>query len=341
MGDDVYECEVVSTKQNDNLRSVFNYVDDLAGREIKDSIDTYVVSYKNSSDYPANISINSSSVSVDSVLEYTTWDFDRYNYGFKTLTGEPTRNLDRKEAYLNLHLAKQMASIMGCKEEDLIGTNIQVTTNTSKGYSFFVVDILINTDDSNLGPYFLSQRCLIMNYNWAANYFTNLKHVSVLRSGYLAKNYAIHKIEGTISLLNKDSTYYYSNYKRLINNKLIDDGIQALITNTYNFYRSQNKIYLTFSLIPVAIIIYVSLMSHFRKIKNEILVALFTSVILYAVLVHFVCPFIVSGGTIILLANTTSSFMLILDLIIIISVYYLFKPSNIATDKNELEGKEK
>lgn len=338
MGDDTYECEVVSSKQDDNLQAIFNYADDMGGREIKDSIDTYVVSYTDNDTLPAFLSLDSGiDINVDSVLQYTTWKFEIYNYGFKTLTGNQTRNISSKEIYINKKIAEEIALSLGCDEIDLVGLSVKILTNSSRTIDLTIVDIITNLDSINLGPYFVSQNCIVTNYTVTYNYFKNIKYITVLKSGYLAKNYAIHRIENTISFLNKKSVIYSSRYDRLVDNKLVDDGIQNLVNNTKVFYNSNHRLLLLFCIPAVCIILYICLAAKFNKIKSEFIVSAFSSITFYSIFIRFICPYIIVSDHIILLSNSVSAFLSAVLFIVLLSSFYLFKPDGKKTKESQEE----
>ena len=322
MGNDTYVCEVISNDEKDNYRKIFDYADDLAGAEIKRTTDTFVLSKRTEDYIPAAIN---SSIFVDTVFQQTTWSLEKYNYGFKTLSGKPVEDIGLRDMYVDEELAKEVAENLGCSQTELIGKEVLIAISDRDSY-MTIKDIIVNFDELGFSPY-LAGKTMLTSYPSLPNSFKYTKYVAYLRGGYLSKNYSITYIENTVSDANKETSKYSIKYYKLENNKLIDNGIQDLRNKTAAMYKSDNKKFALFAIVLFLVVAYMALITIFRLVKSTIVVILWVCTALYLLLISFLAPFIISYGTIYLLANSYSSLIIFYMLIALSLVHYFFKQS--------------
>lgn len=344
MGYGVYDCEVTSPNPKENFRSLFNYSDDMAGKEIKNYLDSFILSSQNDDYTPVTITTPDSCVTeIKSVLQYTTWQFHKYNYGLKTYKDEKhnTRELAANEIYINDKVADSlMLSSEYASYDDLVGIEINciVGENVKK---LKIVDIVTNLGSINLGPYF-SECSIITRYVNTANWFSNLKYVYILRGGPLSKTYSLTCIEGSMHKLNNENKSYFSHYFKLNSNKLVDDGINDLKTNTFLFYFSGfNKRLILFLILTLICLLVLSILTINGIIGRESVISIFSSFILYALILRAVDPLFIIGGKIVILSNMAGSIILLSVFVLLICLYFLLEPYGIKKKLTSVNEKRK
>ena len=331
MGNKTYVCEIKSSKEDDTFRGFFSYADDLAGAEIKRNVDSFILCEEKNGQCPSEFILSDTrTVKIHSVFQQTNWRFDLLNYGFKTFTGKPIRNIDYDEIYIDELMAMDLINELECDENDLVGMQLNLKTKSAVK-NVRIVDIIINFNKLNFGPYF-PKGTMITSFSNTAAWFSNSKYVFVLRGDYLSKNYQIKFIDNAKKRTSKTEIQYIDTYYRLSGKKLVDDGIQKLKENTEALYRGKNKKYGLFSIMPIMMMTLIGAASLYKFINKEFYLSLIASAFLYLLLSAKFVPCVIINNSIVLLANSAASIMIVCFIVLAVCVYLLFVPEKDETD---------
>ena len=335
MGNNTYVCEVISSRENETYREFFTYADDLAGAEIKESVDTFILCEEKNDIPPSELFLSSSnSVEINSIFQYTVWRFDLTNYNFKTLTGAPVDNLSGNEIYINTKLSHILMRELQCDEVELVGRQFNIQTKTSLR-QMKIIDIITNFEEIGFGPYFPGTT-IITNFAYTATLFDNSKFVAILRGGFLSKTYELKYLDSGIRKMREKGIEYYQHLFRLSNNNLVDDGIQNFMINTRQFYNGDNKKMVIFITIPLLSLVFICIASALSLVGKEVYLSLSVSSLVYFTITTKLSPFLILHNTIILISNAFASVVLVLFISLVICVYLLFEHS-----QNEINKKGK
>lgn len=246
-------CKISSTNENYNFYNFFNYADDAAGKEIKNNSESFVVSTKTESYTPIAFQIqNNRSIIPNFVFQYTTWQIEKYDYGFKTISDEPLRSLDKNEMYIGEDLAINISNNLGVDVTSLENFQINVVINGSE-YIWTIIGVISNISETTVGLV-IDSNCVICNYS-NNNIFKNETYYFFLYGEKLSKNYAITYIEKSIKQLNKKNELSSSYYIIGENGIIYNNTLNSKKENIFDFFEAKNNLwFLLILIIPVVII---------------------------------------------------------------------------------------
>ena len=325
LGSELVVCKVTSNNSKDNYRKFFSYSDDLAGREIKSSCDTYVYSTGSNETKPATIKVGETKeIGVDTTMLYTTWSFHKFNFGLKTFTDKETKNLTGKEIYINQSLADEISKQTGLSLNNLIEKEITMLSNGSS-LDVKIIDIITNLSDQNLGPH-LNKNVIIGSYHYLNSKFSNMEYVFVMHGSSLTKNYCMKYIEGAINKLAPENMVYESNYLKLSNNKFIDVGYNNSKNNLKQFYiENSNRILSLFFIVPLLIWFSFIMLLIFNIIGKECIYSVYGAGLLFSVIGSATNPSITLANAQIFILTRIGALILFSFLFCTMAIYYLFK----------------
>lgn len=246
-------CKINSTNENYNFYNFFNFADDAAGREIKNNSESFVISTKTESYIPITFQIqNNQTIIPNFVFQYTTWQIEKYDYGFKTISNEPLRSLEKNEMYIGKDLAINISNNLGIDITSLENFQINAVINGSE-YIWTIIGVISNISETTVGLV-IDSNCVICNYP-NNNIFKNEAYYFFLYGEKLSKNYAITYIEKAIKQLNKKNELSSSYYIIGENGIIYNNTLNSKKENIFDFFGAKNNLwFLLILIIPVVII---------------------------------------------------------------------------------------